>query len=314
MTDSNTAVKRNVKLLRSGDPKSRFHYASASDVLKEVAPPQRLLSTSAKIDKCESVGILARVLYFTPGAFCPSATEGCLETCLGHTSGRMSFPTHAAARDARTALYLERPIVFMKRLRAELTLLEAEALQVGLRPAVRLNGTSDLLWERFDPDLFSDFPEIQFFDYTKINQRMLSFLDGAFPSNYHLTFSVDACGKHQASYVIGRGGNVAVVFWPYLPNKWWGFPVINGERHDARFLDPQGVIVGLRAKGLARVDVHGFTARPCRNCGPAAEGMEIVGFSENSHRETVHQCNTCKTTMEARWILPNKPTRRQRVA
>ena len=140
----------------------------------------------------------------------------------------------AAARDARTALYLERPIVFMKRLRAELTLLEAEALQHGLRPAMRLNGTSDLLWERFDPDLFSDFPEIQFFDYTKINQRMLGFLDGVLPSNYHLTFSVDACGKHQASYVIGRGGNVAVVFWPYLPNKWWGFPVIDGDRHDAR--------------------------------------------------------------------------------
>ena len=106
MNDSNNAQLRNVKLLRSGDPKSRFHHASASDVLKEVAPPQRLLSTSAKIDKCESVGVLARILYFTPGVFCPSATQGCIHTCLGHTSGRMSFPTHAAARDARTALYL----------------------------------------------------------------------------------------------------------------------------------------------------------------------------------------------------------------
>jgi len=314
MNDSNNAQLRNVKLLRSGDPKSRFHHASASDVLKEVAPPQRLLSTSAKIDKCESVGVLARILYFTPGVFCPSATQGCIHTCLGHTSGRMSFPTHAAARDARTALYLERPIVFMKRLRAELTLLEAEALQFGLRPAMRLNGTSDLLWERFAPDLFSDFPEIQFFDYTKINQRMLGFLDGVLPSNYHLTFSVDACSKGQASYVIGRGGNVAVVFWPYLPNKWWGIPVIDGDRHDARFLDPKGVIVGLRAKGLARVDVHGFTARPCRNCGPAAEGMELSKISENTHRETVHQCKACKTTMDARWILPKKPTRSQRVA
>ena len=136
MTDSNTTLNRNVKLLRSGDPKSRFHYASASDVLKEVSPPQRLLSTSAKIDKCESVGVLARVLYFTPGAFCPSATEGCLETCLGHTSGRMSFPTHTAARDARTALYLERPIVFMKRLRAELTLLETSCTTFAIDDAL----------------------------------------------------------------------------------------------------------------------------------------------------------------------------------
>jgi hypothetical protein len=199
----------------------------------------------------------------------------------------------------------------MKRLRAELTLLEAEALQHGLRPAARLNGTSDLLWERFDPDLFSDFLEIQFFDYTKINQRMLNFLDGQFPANYHLTFSVDACGKHQASYVISRGGNVAVVFWPYVPKNWWGFPVIDGDRHDARFLDPSGVIVGLKAKGLARVDVHGFTARPCRNCGPATEGMELVSYSELTHRETVHQCRQCSAQLEARWKLTQvKPPRR----
>jgi hypothetical protein len=292
-----------VKLLRTGDPKSRFHHATPSDVLKEVAPPHQLLSTSAKLEKCKTVGVLARVLYFTPGAFCPSASDACLKSCLGHTSGRMAFATHVAARDARSALFLERPIVFMKRLRAELTLLEAEAQQHGFRPAVRLNGTSDLVWERFDEDLFLDFPGIQFFDYTKINHRMLNFLNGSFPANYHLTFSADACSKHQAGYVIGRGGNVAVVFWPYLPKTWWGFQVIDGDRHDARFLDPAGVIVGLRAKGFARVDVLGFTARPCRKCGPAVEGMEIVKVSEGTHRETVHQCRKCNSQLSARWKL-----------
>jgi hypothetical protein len=209
---------------------------------------------------------------------------------------------------------LERPVVFIKRLRAELTLLEAEALQLGLKPAARLNGTSDLLWERFDPDLFSDFPEIQFFDYTKISQRMLNFLDGKFPPNYHLTFSADACGRHQATYVNSRGGNVAVVFWPYLPKTWWGIPVIDGDRHDARFLDPKGVIVGLKAKGLARVDVHGFTARPCRKCGPATEGMELLRITENTHRETVHQCRRCSEQLDARWRLVKAPTSRERAA
>lgn len=305
MNQQNELKKCNVKLLRTGDPKSRFHHLSARDVLAEVAPPRTLLSTSAKLDKCESVGVLARVLYLTPGAFCPSATEGCLESCLGHTSGRMGFSTHAGVRDARTALFLERPIVFMKRLRAELTLLDAEALQYGLRPAARLNGTSDIFWERFDEDLFSDFPAIQFFDYTKISHRMLNFLDGGFPSNYYLTFSADACSKHQASYVISRGGNVAVVFWPYVPKSWWGFPVIDGERHDARFLDPRKVVVGLKAKGLARVDVHGFTARPCNKCGPDADSLELLRFEENTHRTTVHQCQRCKATVSARWTLPN---------
>lgn len=292
------------KLLRTGDPRSRFHNSSASDILKEVAPPQQLLSTSAKVEKCRSVGVLARILYFTPGVFCPSATQGCIHSCLGHTSGRMSFSTHSAVRDARTALYAERPMVFMKRLRAELTLLEVDAAQLGLRPAVRLNGTSDLIWEHFDPDLFTDFPSIQFFDYTKIAYRMQRFLKGDFPSNYHLTFSVDSCSSGQAKHVITSGGTVAVVFWPFLPRNWWGFPVIDGDRHDARFLDPKGVIVGLRAKGIARVDVEGFTARPCRNCAPQTTNMQLKAVSEDSHRNTVHQCDVCDATLAARWTLP----------
>jgi hypothetical protein len=314
MTDSNIPSTRKTKVLRSGDPKTRFHNASASEILKELSPPRQLLSSSAKLDKCESVGVLARVLYLTPGTFCPSATRGCLESCLGHTSGRMCFSTHTAARDARTALYLERPIVFVKRLRAELTLLEAEALQYGLRPAVRLNGTSDLFWERIEPNLFSDFPDIQFFDYTKINQRMLDFLDSVFPANYHLTFSVDACSSNQAAFVIGRGGNVAAVFWPHLPKTWWGFPVINGDTHDARFLDPSGVIVGLKAKGLARVDIQGFIIRPCPQCGPSAKAMELIRCEENTHRKTVHQCGICKATVTARWMLPEGGVRRRNVA
>jgi len=314
MTESNIPSTRKTKVLRSGDPKTRFHNASASEILKELSPPRQLLSSSAKLDKCEAVGVLARVLYLTPGTFCPSATRGCLETCLGHSSGRMGFSTHTAARDARTALYLERPIVFAKRLRAELTLLEAEALQYGLKPAVRLNGTSDLFWERLDPDLFAEFPEIQFYDYTKINQRMLDFLDGVFPANYHLTFSADGSSSNQASYVITRGGNVAVVFWPHLPKTWWDFRVIDGETHDARFLDPAGVIVGLKAKGLARVDVYGFTVRPCRECGPRAKAMELISCTEGTHRETVHQCKSCKATISARWALFKASTSRRRAA
>ena len=34
-----------------------------------------------------------------------------------------------------------------------------------------------------------------------------------------------------------------------LPGTWHGFPVIDGDLHDCRFLDPKGVVVGLRAKG-----------------------------------------------------------------
>ena len=61
------------------------------------------------------------------------------------------------------------------------------------------------------------------------------------------------------------GGTVAVVFWPEIPQS-SRIPVINGDEHDARFLDPAGTIVGLTAKGQARFDLSGFTVRLCPEC------------------------------------------------
>jgi hypothetical protein len=293
-----------LKIFQSGDPQTRFHFQTSSEILKDLPPPWRLLSGSAKVNKCKSVGVLARVLYFTPGIFCPGATAGCRQSCLGHTSGRMRFLTHTETRDARAALLLEEPQLFLKRLRAEIMLLETDALQQRLSPAVRLNGTSDLTWERLCPELFAEFPNVQFFDYTKLYGRMLDFLECTFPANYHLTFSVDANSTQKAIDILKRGGNVAAVFWPDLPESWWGFPVINGDNHDARFLNPAGIVVGLKAKGLARVDVHGFTIRACQQCGPSAGAMDLIRCIENTHRTTIHQCKKCKWIVSARWTLP----------
>jgi hypothetical protein len=43
-----------------------------------------------------------------------------------------------------------------------------------------------------------------------------------------------------------------------LPETYLGRPVIDGDEHDLRFLDPSGVVVGLRAKGKARKQRGGF--------------------------------------------------------
>jgi hypothetical protein len=37
--------------------------------------------------------------------------------------------------------------------------------------------------------------------------------------------------------------------------------VIDGDANDLRFLDPTGVIVGLKAKGAAKKDTSGFVVR-----------------------------------------------------
>ena len=251
-----------LNILRSGDPKTSFGRISAAEILDQYGPPKSLLSTSLKTEKCLTVAVLARVLYFTPGVFCSHATAGCLAACLGHSSGRMQMPTHAIARDRRTALYLEAPQLFLQMLSLELTFLDREARRQGLQAAARLNGSSDLPWEDLHPEIFQRFPNIHFFDYTKNPARMNRFQQRSnWPANYHLTFSAQPNNHELAHRVREHGGTVAVVFWPEVPQTFWGCTVIDGDAHDARFLDPAGTIVGLKAKGSAKSDLTGFVIR-----------------------------------------------------
>lgn len=266
-----------LNILRSGDPKTSFGRLSPAEILDKYGPPRSLLSSSLKTDKCLSVSVLARMLYFTPGVFCSHATQGCLAACLGHSSGRMQMPTHVVARDRRTALYLEAPQLFLQMLTLELTLLEREARRQGLQPAVRLNGSSDLAWEDLHPEIFQRFPNIRFFDYTKNPARMDRFLQHSnWPANYHLTFSAQPNNHEQSRRFLEQGGTVAAVFWPEVPQSFWGHPVINGDNHDARFLDTAGTIVGLKAKGSAKTDQSGFVIR---NSQPLPENDEQLALA-----------------------------------
>jgi hypothetical protein len=52
--------------------------------------------------------------------------------------------------------------------------------------------------------------------------------------------------------------NIAVVFSGPLPKIWRGRKVIDGDTTDLRFLDPRGIIVGLKAKGRAKSENSGF--------------------------------------------------------
>jgi hypothetical protein len=81
------------------------------------------------------------------------------------------------------------------------------------------------------------------------------------PANYHLTFSAQPNNHEQSRRFLEQGGTVAAVFWPEVPQSFWGHPVINGDNHDARFLDTAGTIVGLKAKGSAKTDQTGFVIR-----------------------------------------------------
>jgi hypothetical protein len=262
--EKNTRATGKLTPCWSSGPRTAFHCLSPEDTLAAFGPPRHLLSTSAKSKKCHSVGVLARIMYLTPGILCTHATRQCLQACLGHCSGLMQMPTHAACRDRRTALYLQDPKRFVAQLVCELHQLKDEARLLGLMPAARLNGSSDIAWEVEHPELLGQFPDIAFFDYTKNPSRMETFLGrnqgrSIWPNNYYLTFSA-APGNHAACRrFLGQGGTVAAVFYPELPDSWQNHAVTDGDAHDARFLDEPGVVIGLRAKGLARHDRSGFT-------------------------------------------------------
>jgi hypothetical protein len=107
--------------------------------------------------------------------------------------------------------------------------------------------------------LSREFPEVCFYDYTKLPRPYLRTRP-----NYSITFSYSGHNLRESLDALEHGINVAVVFnvrkgLP-LPAVWNGFPVIDGDKHDLRFLDRIGVIVGLRPKG--KVETSAFLVQP----------------------------------------------------
>jgi hypothetical protein len=219
------------------------------------------VDTNAKTVKGQKRGFMTGILYLAPdrisGLFnaCPNASNGCRNLCL-YYAGRGAFNSVQKARTAKTVFYVKDRESFLATLTENVASVIRKAKAKKMHPVIRLNGTSDIGWERYT--VIQAFKTTRFYDYTKNYDRMMAFLDGKLPSNYSLTFSRSETNETQCLDVLSRGGNVAVVFRKALPTHWNGFPVINGDENDLRFLDPKGVVVGLTAKGKAKTDTSGF--------------------------------------------------------
>ena len=215
-----------------------------------------------KLMKGEKKGYLSFVLHLAPADLsgkntCPKATEGCKMACL-NTAGRggifkkgESTNVIQQARIRKTKMFFENREQFLADLESDIRAGIKQAQKQGLTPAFRLNGTSDISWEKYG--IIEKFPEVQFYDYTKIRGRKVSHLP-----NYHLTFSRADGNEMDARLASSAGMNVAVVFKKELPDTYFGKKVINGDDTDLRFLDEKNVIVGLKAKGKAKKDTSGF--------------------------------------------------------
>ena len=218
-------------------------------------------SSNPKMAKqADQLGILSFALSLAPytasgaGNVCPLASPGCSAVCLNYV-GRGQMSSIQRARIQKTRFWFSDREGFLELLTRDLEKVQRLARRHRKLAAVRLNVFSDIPWERFlDLDRF---PGIQFYDYTKVAARL-----GRTPANYYLTFSRSENNEPAARQALARGFNVAVPFRD-PPARFMGHPVIDGDSHDYRFLDPRPVVVGLKPKGLARDDTTGFVREKC---------------------------------------------------
>lgn len=221
----------------------------------------KLLSTNTKLEKGNKLAWQTRGLSLAPAnlsgkQLCPHRSAGCELACL-NTAGMGVFSNVQEARIKKSRLLIEERAHFLSMLEKELTLLNKKAAK-GAQVAVRLNVLSDLPWHNLIG--MNKFQNIKFYDYTPNPKRMIEFLRGELPTNYHLTFSRKENNQAQVELIASMGGNIAVVF-DELPETYLGKPVVDGDATDLRFLDPQGVVVGLKAKGKGKQDTSGFVIK-----------------------------------------------------
>jgi len=226
----------------------------------------KLLSTAnPKIQKGTKLGYLSFILHLAPADLsgretCPKRTVGCTAACL-NTAGRGGMFKKGEntnviqkARIRKTEYFFNARQDFMLDLKRDIEKAIRMAKKLGLIPVFRLNGTSDLSWEKYDmipgQNVFDCFPGVQFYDYTKVLGRKTKMY-----ANYHLTFSKADGNDSDVAEALLQGMSVVAVY-DAIPE---GVP--SADETDLRFLDAKGIMLGLKAKGKAKKDYSGFVIR-----------------------------------------------------
>lgn len=246
-----------------------------------------LLGVNPKTEKSE---IETRILHLSPAEssgvnVCPGA-KNCKAICLHFAGNPAYMNTKQAARIRRTLAYAADSQRFGKLL--ILSILHNYVKQSDEILAVRLNGTSDIVWEDLDLMIDREFStlcwikfgamvpigkrnifeifnhirehsgqDVRFYDYTKVKHNWAE----CKRLGYHLTVSYDGADNIANAKIVRdalfHGVNVAAAFnvkkGQDLPKSWMlqstVRTVIDGDRSDYRPADSHGGhIVGLRFK------------------------------------------------------------------
>lgn len=213
---------------------------------------------SAKMSASYRNGTMTYCIYLAPwnlsGHNVCGGGQNCHKSCLVR-SGRekikeFTYGSNNSVMNSRirkTRFFYDNRETFMQVMIYEIERYKRKAERMNMEFSVRINGTSDL-----SPVLFKDpesgknilelFPNIQFYDYTKIPNRIK--LMEKYP-NYDVTFSFDGYNGSECEEFLKQGGKVAVVFYGGLPKTYKGYKVVDANNYDMRYLDPKGCIMGL---------------------------------------------------------------------
>ena len=166
------------------------------------------------------------------------------------------------ARLKRSAFFHTRRSEFWTMLIRDIDRLIRKAHKLGLKPAVRLNGTTDVKWEaqpvvidnvKIADNIMELYPDVIFYDYTKWPYAKRP--NETLPNNYHLTFSRSETNEDQIADNIAHGRNCTVVVSikssdksTAMPTTWREIPTHDADKSDFRPNDPAGRVLILRYK------------------------------------------------------------------
>lgn len=241
------------------------------------------IGADAKTSKGDKLGVRTAISYMAPHTLsginmCPMAEQAqCHKDCL-NTAGRGAMHSVQLSRLRRTLVLQQHPKFFYDMLHKQLEAHCKACVRDGVTPAYRPNGTTDKRWELSGRwwemmEYFVNKYGLKIYDYTKIPNRWV-------PEWYDLTFSYSGTPffKPHVEHAVNIGFNVevgikgralrrmAVVFRTREmvqklledDGTFYDLPVVDGDDTDVRFLDPNGVVVALYAKGKAKYDKTGF--------------------------------------------------------
>ena len=238
------------------------------------------VGSNAKTIKGDGSEYLTGILYMQPykidvdgktfNSCAMAELAQCHKPCL-HTAGRAGIirkgeTTNSilSARQRKAEWFYRDRSAFMLALVRDIAKHARYCAKRDIQAVIRLNGTTDIKWEVIkverDGDTFANifeaFPEVQFYDYTKMSNRRVDHIP-----NYHLTWSYSGASERYRqglARAVNSGMSVAVVFRKEIPATWQGLQTIDGDADDMRFLDPAQSVVALKAKGKAKRDKSGF--------------------------------------------------------